>query len=163
MRVIYADLNRCLGCLSCQRACMFRQMEQGRGTTPNIWIYVDMERRVITAATCLQCSAAFCMRACPTGALKRDPQTHAVVVDRGVCVGCGVCIMACPFGYVHLEPAFGVAAKCDLCDGNPRCVQVCMAHALHFADLNELAELKRKRCDAGLVLRAVHEKAVPEK
>ena len=95
------------------------------------------------------------MEACPVDAIKRDPETTAVVVDKEICIGCGDCVEACPFGYMHLDDYLQTATKCDLCGGNPKCVQVCMARALHFGSIDSLAELKRTQTGLRLGLRAV--------
>lgn len=155
MNVVFVELDRCIACLSCEQACLFQQAEQNRGDRPNIFVNVDMNRRQIYTGTCLQCKTALCMEVCPVSALTRDPETEAVVVDKEKCLGCGICVTACPFGYMHLDEPLRKAAKCDLCGGNPKCVQVCMARALHFGSINSLAELKRKQTDLRLGLRAV--------
>jgi carbon-monoxide dehydrogenase iron sulfur subunit len=155
MNVVYVELDRCIACLSCERACLFQQAARNMGWSPNIFIRVDMERRRIYAGTCLQCETALCLEACPVNAIKRDPETTAVVVDDVICLGCGMCVAACPFGYMHLDDSFRKATKCDLCGGNPKCVQMCMAKALHFGSINSLAERKRKQTDLRLGLRAV--------
>jgi Fe-S-cluster-containing hydrogenase component 2 len=77
-----------------------------------------------------------------------------VVVDEALCVGCRMCVVACPFGCIHFENSRGVAVKCNLCDGEPRCVQNCMSGALHYADMNELAAIKRRQMDVKLVQKA---------
>jgi carbon-monoxide dehydrogenase iron sulfur subunit len=155
MNVVYVELDRCIACLSCVQVCLFQQGSRNTGWSPNIFVHADMERRRIYAGTCLQCEPALCMEVCAVDAIKRDPQTGAVLVDREICVGCGMCISACPFGYMHLEEYFGKASKCDLCGGNPVCVQMCMAKALHFGSLASLAERKRNQTDLRLGLRAI--------
>ena len=155
MKVVFVEIERCIACLSCERVCFFHQAESCQGHVANIFVHVDMDHRRIFTATCRQCEVALCMKVCPSGALSRDPRTHAVVVDKNRCIGCGMCVTACPFGSVQLDGEQRVAAKCDLCGGNPRCVQVCMAKALHFGSINELAELKRKRTDLKLSIRAM--------
>ena len=155
MNVVYVELDRCIACLSCERACQFQQAGQDSGCSPNIFVHVDMERRRIHTGTCLQCETALCMEVCPTNAITRDPETSAVVVDKENCLGCGMCIAACPFGYMHLDDSRRKAAKCDLCGGNPKCVQMCMAKALHFGSINSIAERKRNQIDLRLGLRAV--------
>lgn len=157
MNVVIVEIDRCIGCFSCQRACQFHQMERNRSWSPNIFVNIDMDRRRIFTGTCLQCETAICMDVCPVGALKRDPDTAAVVVQKSVCLGCGMCVAACPFGYMQLDESVRTATKCDLCGGNPICVQVCMAKALHFESINTLAERKRKQADIRLGLRAIPE------
>ena len=157
MNVVFVELDRCMACLSCERACQFQQAKRnrGKGWSPNIFVAVDIERRQIYAGTCLQCETALCITACPVGALTRDPETAAVIVDKAVCIGCGMCVVACPFGYIQLDGPLRKATKCDLCGGNPKCVQMCMAGALHFGSIESLAQRMRNRTDLRLGLRAV--------
>jgi anaerobic carbon-monoxide dehydrogenase iron sulfur subunit len=155
MNVVYVELDRCIACLSCERACLFQQADRNMGWSPNIFVRVDMDQRRIYAGTCLQCETALCLEVCPVNAIKRDPETSAVIVDKEICLGCGMCVSACPFGYMHLDDSLKKAVKCDLCGGDPKCVQMCMAKALHFGSINSLAERKRKRTDLRLGLRAV--------
>lgn len=155
MNVVFVDVNRCIACLNCVRACSFQQQATNGCVDPNIFVRVDLEQRRIFTSTCLQCRSALCMKVCPARALRRDPRTGAIVVNREACIGCGMCVSTCPFGNVHLDEMLHVAAKCDLCAGHPKCVQVCMAKALHFGSVNQLAELKRMRRDLQLVIRAV--------
>ena len=105
---------------------------------------MDLDKRTIFSMTCLQCEAAACLEVCPTGALRRDPVTRAVIVDKTLCRGCKVCMIACPFGCIHFEGKRCVAAKCDLCQGNPKCVKNCMAKALYYCDIDNLAAVKQK-------------------
>ena len=155
MNVVYVELDRCIACLSCERACLFYHADQHSGWSPNIFVHVDMERRRIHAGTCPQCENALCAEVCPVDAIKRDPETKALVVDKHVCLGCGMCVAACPLGYMNLDTSFGKATKCDLCGGTPKCVQMCMAGALHFGSINSLAERKRRQTDLRLGLRAI--------
>ena len=155
MKIIYVELDRCIACLNCERGCLFHKIEQHAGSTTNIFVSVDMDQRRIFAGTCLQCETALCMAACPVDALTRDPLTSAVVVDAQACVSCGMCIIACPYGYINLDASLRRATKCDLCGGDPRCVQVCMAGALHFDSIQSLVECRQKNPDMHLGLRAV--------
>ena len=155
MNVVYVELDRCIACLSCEQACLFQQADRNMGWSPNIFVRVDMDRRRIYAGTCLQCETALCLEVCPVSAITRDQETSAVIVDKEICLGCGMCVSACPFGYMHLEESRQKATKCDLCGGTPKCVQMCMAGALHFGSINSLAERKRKQTDLRLGLRAV--------
>lgn len=44
-----------------------------------------------------KCSEEYCCtKACPTGALSPDPDTGALVLDERYCIGCGICLGACP-------------------------------------------------------------------
>ena len=70
--------------------------------------------------------------------LNRDRMAYVVVDDK--CVGCKMCVLACPFGAMELFPDHGKAEKCDHClsiDGDPECVKFCVPGALVYTDLEE--------------------------
>jgi len=73
----------------------------------------------------------------------RRNKAGAVVVDEEKCTGCGLCVMACPYGAVRLDPVTGKAIKCDLCGGEPVCVKHCPFGALAFVELGEAVELRQ--------------------
>ncbi len=150
MKIVFVERDRCFGCRQCEWICAFRRTGDFKPEDSSIWVDVDPEHMTIFTTTCLQCETASCLEACPTKAIKRDPQTNAVVVVENLCIGCKFCVVACPFGTMHFDNDKRVAAKCDLCHGNPKCVKFCMAKALRYDDINELAEMKRKHADKKL-------------
>jgi Fe-S-cluster-containing hydrogenase component 2 len=42
-------------------------------------------------------------------------------------------VIACPFGTIFFDPPSGVAAKCDLCAGDPACAKACPTGAIEAA------------------------------
>ena len=74
---------------------------------------------------CAQCDNYPCIEACPVDALSVRKRTGAVLVDREKCTACGLCIDACPGRVPHLHPTEKYAIICDLCGGDPKCVEVC--------------------------------------
>ena len=74
---------------------------------------------------CSQCQDYPCVESCPVDALSVDPDTDAVITDREKCISCGDCITACPGDVPYLHPGDNKATICDLCGGEPRCVEVC--------------------------------------
>ncbi len=94
------------------------------------------------AVQCQHCAEPWCVYACLTGALSKDPISGVVEVDRQRCVGCWTCVMACPFGAITPDIAEGAIAKCDLCPGLsvPACVAGCPNGALVFVDEAEQAK-----------------------
>lgn len=162
MKVVFVEQDRCLACRNCERVCSFQESGGFKRDNTNIWVHIDLDERTIFTLTCLHCESAVCLDICPTGAVSRNPLTQAVTVNEALCVGCKMCVNACPFGCMHFEGQRGVAAKCNLCNGNPKCVQSCMAGALHYGDINDLAAVKRKRIDNTLMKATLlHEKAHP--
>jgi Fe-S-cluster-containing hydrogenase component 2 len=81
--------------------------------------------------TCYQCNPAPCVDACTEEAIIRG-KSDAWVIDRDKCIGCGLCVDACPYDVIVLDSE-NVAMKCDLCNGNPSCVEFCPTHAITFS------------------------------
>lgn len=94
---------------------------------------------------CMHCEDAPCLMACPTGALRRDAATAAVLTDPALCIGCHSCLVACPFGVPRFGPS-GKMEKCTMCAERvevglePACVRVCPTRALSFGPANALRD-----------------------
>lgn len=63
---------------------------------------------------CNHCSAPACTQVCPVGATYKTDD-GVVLVDRKWCIGCGYCIMACPYAARFFHPVEHVADKCTFC------------------------------------------------
>jgi Fe-S-cluster-containing dehydrogenase component len=63
---------------------------------------------------CNQCAKPACVQVCPVGATYQAAD-GVVLVDRKWCIGCGYCIMACPYGVRFFHPKYKVAEKCNWC------------------------------------------------
>jgi Fe-S-cluster-containing dehydrogenase component len=122
-----------------------------------IRVDVDFESRIVRTSTCRQCKNAACARVCPTGALVKTPQTGIMAVNLEICIGCGSCEHACRLGNVRIIPALGIAGKCDLCGGDPQCVQSCFARALLFDSLKNVVKLIKENRAHNLAIRAIGE------
>ena len=61
---------------------------------------------------------------------------NARVVNYDICVGCGLCVEACPWAMPALDgPVRGATTKshkCHLCGGSPECVAACPSGALQY-------------------------------
>lgn len=93
---------------------------------------------------CNHCDDPACTKVCPTGAMHKDAETGLVFVDKGKCIGCGYCHMACPYNAPKVDREKGYTVKCDGCaervaEGqNPVCVESCPARALDFGTVDEM-------------------------
>ena len=95
---------------------------------------------------CQQCTAAPCVEACVSGSLHHGEGETGVIHDGETCVGCGSCLLACPFDAVIPVEKEDVVAKCNLCqeEGVPPCVKACQSEALVYRDPMLFAQDKRK-------------------
>lgn len=161
------DVSRCVGCQTCVVAC-----QQEHNTRPGVaWNRVDAVElgtawpevdRLYLPHGCMHCEDAPCVAVCPAQATTQRGD-GIVVVDYDVCIGCGACVDACPFGartvntadarfFGASEPApyeaYGVqrvncAEKCTFCAERvdaglePRCVDACFFGARIFGDLED--------------------------
>lgn len=122
--------DQCTSCRLCELVCSARSVGVYRPSRAHIRVRIDAEAAFYFPMICLQCEDAACAEACPTEALRRNADTGAIVVDADLCTECGECETACPYGAIHVRD--GQAHKCDLCGGDPECVQFCSTAALRF-------------------------------
>jgi carbon-monoxide dehydrogenase iron sulfur subunit len=95
------------------------------------------------AIACRLCEDPQCVIACPREALSQSEETGVIMVDEKMCNGCAWCVEACDFGAIQLHPESRVAFVCDLCDGEPQCVEWCPEEALDFITEDVLAQKAR--------------------
>jgi len=77
---------------------------------------------------CVQCQERYCL-CCPEEALTLGALGQ-IVYSPTVCTLCGACEIACPIGAVEIFNE--LVYVCDLCGGNPRCVEACTEGAITF-------------------------------
>lgn len=91
---------------------------------------------------CNQCENPPCVQVCPVGATYQTAEGIALV-DRETCIGCGYCIMACPYGARFFHPKYKVAEKCTFCNHRlakgmqPACVEACAFGARMIGNLED--------------------------
>ena len=137
---VILDMDRCVGCRSCSAACFY-----GHRGMPNV-AYGVIEEGTLPII-CRQCREPVCVDACPVEALRRE-DSGIVRRSRMLCIGCGSCVYACPFGVIHPDLKQHQVAKCDLCEERvlagdaPRCVAACTSGALRFESADSMEENK---------------------
>jgi len=138
--VMLVDLSKCIGCDTCNHVCAqtnrvppgrrFRQLFEGPVEENS------GGRRLFVTTNCMHCGDPPCLNVCPSGATKQ--RTDGIVyIDYDSCMGCGSCVVACPYKarsiadedvVVGCGPAgslgaannegrdlIGVCIKCDFC------------------------------------------------
>lgn len=159
------DLERCIGCKSCEAACK-QSNALGPHTYRNrvMWYGEGEEQKEqfrpalldFLTVTCQQCERPACLRACPVTpkAISKDPDTGVVQINENRCTGCGECAVSCPYGAIGYNAEKHHAVKCDLCahrraegDG-PACASVCPTQAIQFGTRQQhLAKAKVEERD----------------
>ncbi len=144
MKKIYAKEAYCIGCRLCEVYCITQHSKSKdivkaykveHQAVPRL--FVEESGHVSFAVQCRHCDDAPCIDACITGAMHRNPETHAVLCDEDKCVGCWMCVMVCPYGVINRNTKEKkVASKCDLCAGEdtPVCVANCPNEALVYEE-----------------------------
>jgi len=109
------DAERCIECEACVTACK-NEHEVPWGIN---------RRRVVTlndgkpgersiSVACMHCSDAPCIAVCPVDCIYQTEE-GVVLHSKDLCIGCGYCFFACPFGAPQFPSAgnFGSRGKMD--------------------------------------------------
>ena len=155
---IIHDPSLCCGCKQCEITCSISHWGVMNELYSGIRIKTDLLGGYISEAfVCKQCAGPECVAVCPTGALHVDKETGARVIDKDVCIGCQLCLNACPVApsrirYVDTE---NVCFKCDLCGGDPKCVKQCPTVALSCSWISAAADPTIVHTDSGITVQYV--------
>jgi anaerobic carbon-monoxide dehydrogenase iron sulfur subunit len=134
--ILVTNPRACIGCRSCELFCSFHHYKEHNPARALLKVVKNENTGVDYPVICRHCDKPKCMEACLFGAIKRNTQTGAVLVDKKLCVGCKQCLSACPFGAIRIDPKTGAVIKCDLCDGEPTCAKMCKQGALLYIQKN---------------------------
>ena len=168
------DTKRCVGCNACTVACKIANnlpagimwtrvlTDGGDAVDTPAGVFPDLSMSYIPMG-CQHCENPACVKVCPVGATYQDPDTGVVRQDYDKCIGCRMCMSACPYNGVRSfnweEPSYGVdyalgdadapahqkhtVEKCTFCyqrtsqDEVPACMDLCPARARHWGDLDD--------------------------
>ena len=118
------DAERCIECNGCVTACKNEnEVPWGVNRRRVVTINDGVPGENSISVACMHCSDAPCMAVCPVDCFYRTEE-GVVLHDKDLCIGCGYCFYACPFGAPQFPQAgaFGVRGKmdkCTFCAGGP--------------------------------------------
>jgi len=155
-RTIVVDVDSCIGCRTCEVAC-----EEVNNFLPGeaairlqIIGPMPLGGKLVTTYSpvlCRHCIKAPCKEVCPTQAIERRADGIVLLVEDR-CIGCKICMDACPFRALSYDSNRDIVVKCNMCVTRvdqglePFCVQHCPGGALRFGTVNELMNvLQRER------------------
>jgi Fe-S-cluster-containing dehydrogenase component/CRP-like cAMP-binding protein len=140
------DLNLCVRCGNCVRACeerhgFARMTRRGKKLVRREKLEVKGEyQNILLPSSCRHCVNPECMIGCPTGAIHR--MASGEVDIHSFCIGCSSCANRCPWDNITMVPTPGrlvngeemkqLATKCNLCAGyeDSNCVVNCPTGAI---------------------------------
>ena len=144
------DVERCFGCHTCELACKNEyQLDPDIRWRKVYQIREDaytMPERIFMSLTCNHCDQPECLRVCPVVAYTKR-NDGIVLHNQGRCIGCGMCIMACPYKVPQYNKKQKRVEKCHMCahkqdqGQKPACVTGCPAEALSVIDLETFSDL----------------------
>ena len=153
-KAMVINLDRCVGCDDCVRACA-----TAHDNNPRFRRHGFSHHNAMVVNACMHCTDPVCLIGCPTGAIHREEGSGTVVINDGTCIGCATCANACPYDNIKMvdirdnNGAFLLdndgqtisrATKCDLCIDQltgPACVQACPHDALIRIDIRDSRKL----------------------
>lgn len=138
----------CVGCYACEVAC---KQEHNLPVGPRwIMVYPNGPREIVgrpqmryAVTHCMHCSYPPCRDACPVDAITKRGD-GIVLISEELCIGCKVCLDACPLGVMQFDEEKELPQKCNLCVERldkglpPACVAACPAHCIYFGDVREV-------------------------
>jgi formate dehydrogenase iron-sulfur subunit len=174
-KAMLIDTTRCIGCRGCQVACKsWNDLPAAKtsfsptgGNPPRL--DANNFTRVLFAESaapdggtrwsfvkrqCMHCREPACASVCPVGALEKTASGPVVYRDDR-CIGCRVCMLACPFNVPKFEWTARVPyiRKCTFCADRqaigmkPSCAATCPSGAITFGDREELLREAHGRID----------------
>ncbi len=149
-KLLVFDAAKCVGCRTCEVACSLTQTGVCNPASSRRRVIHFTEAVLDVPMQCQHCDNAACMNICPVKAISLDGETGAKVIDYDKCIGCKMCMIACPFGAISVDPLSNKVMKCDLCVGDPACARFCPTAAIEYVTADVYGLTRQKAAAAHL-------------
>lgn len=139
----------CIDCEQCIKAC------KETNEVPDYGYRTRIMKKVVTDAVgrqrefipilCNHCNEPPCCRGCPTKATYKDKKNGIVMMDSKKCIGCKMCILACPYDARYFNEERHAIDKCNFCydtrlskgEKLTACADACPTGARMFGDMSD--------------------------
>ncbi|MUK49963.1 formate dehydrogenase FDH3 subunit beta [Aliivibrio fischeri] len=170
------DTKRCIECNGCVTACKNENddaLEWGIQRRRVVILNDGEPGETSISVACMHCTDAPCKAVCPADCFEHT-EDGIVRHNKDLCIGCGYCLFACPFGAPQFpkQGAFaerGKMDKCTFCAGGPgvepgskeerekyganriaegklpMCASLCSTKALLAGDAEKVSDIFRQR------------------
>jgi Fe-S-cluster-containing hydrogenase component 2 len=125
--------EKCVGCKTCEIICSYNRAKNFDPRNSAVSVQIFGEASICVPVMCMQCEEACCVSICPVEAMHRDDD-GLVTCDTNRCIGCKMCVNACPLGNVAFSQQAHRIIKCELCGGRPGCAKYCPVGAIVYTD-----------------------------
>ncbi len=130
------NLDACTGCKACVAACHSLNGLDDDEAWRDVGMLIGKDYQQTVTTACHHCADPACMNGCPVGAYEKQADTGVVKHLDDQCIGCGYCVLKCPYEVPKYSEKLGIVRKCDMCVGRlregeaPACVQACPTSAI---------------------------------
>lgn len=135
--------DKCTGCRTCELACSYGKSDSFNPKDSAVSVLFFEDAGLQVPMMCMQCDIPHCVSVCTVNALTKDDKTGVIKYDSEKCIGCKMCVSACPFGNMTYSSRLKKVIKCDLCSGDPQCAKMCDYKAIEYKELDSNLD-KRK-------------------
>jgi len=137
-KIMIVAPEKCTGCRNCELVCSVKHNGVSNPAMARIHVVKWDDTNPYIPMRCQHCEDAPCMAVCPREAIFRNEELDSVSINHDRCIGCKMCVSACPFGAMGWNPKRGRVFKCDLCHGEPQCVRFCDTKAVDYVETSKL-------------------------
>lgn len=129
-RLAVVDTEKCIGCQSCMFACARRTGQGGLADSRIAVRSAGGIERGFVVVVCRACRYPACSTVCPTDALT-PREDGGATFESEKCIGCGLCVEACPMGAIQWNDETKKPRICVKCGV---CAQYCPYGVLEFRE-----------------------------